>query len=52
MKNPNEEPRGGSVIWLMAVLVIALSAKVDSTAANIAILALTTYAIRAGNSRQ
>ncbi|OZG63075.1 hypothetical protein BLEM_0340 [Bifidobacterium lemurum] len=52
MHNPNEEPRGGSIIWLMAVLVIALSAKVDSTAADVAILALTMYAIRAGISRQ
>ena len=47
MLNRNEEPRGGSVMWLLTVLVIVLATKVDSTVADIVVLALATYAMRA-----
>ena len=35
MRMNDEGPRNGPMVWLMAVLVIALAAKVDTTAADI-----------------
>ena len=48
MRNRNGEPRGGSVIWLLAVLVIALAAKVDTATADIVVLGIALYAVNAG----
>ena len=31
MLNRNEGPRGGFMVWLMAVIVVSLAAKVDTT---------------------
>lgn len=50
MRGPKKEPRGGSRIWLMAVIVISLSAKVDTTTADVVILVIGGYAMLA--SRQ
>jgi hypothetical protein len=48
MHNLEEEPHGGSaMLWLMAVLVIVLSTKVDSIAADIVMLAIAGYTMRA-----
>ena len=48
MHNLEEEPHGGSAtLWLMAVLVIVLSTKVDSIAADIVMLEITGYTMRA-----
>ena len=44
-------PRGGLVVWLMAVIVISLAAAMHPIAADIAVLSLTAYAISA-HSRQ
>ncbi|NMN01871.1 hypothetical protein [Bifidobacterium panos] len=50
MRNLGEEPRGGSNIWLMAVIVICLAPSVDSTMADIVVMALAVWTMR--NSRQ
>ncbi|MCH3975281.1 hypothetical protein [Bifidobacterium tibiigranuli] len=50
MRNLDEKPHSGSMLWFMAVLVIVLAAKVDSTVANCVILALAGYAIRTDNA--
>jgi hypothetical protein len=48
MRNLEEEPHSGSaMLWLMAVLVIVLSTKVDSIAADIVMLAIAGYTMRA-----
>ncbi|MFR0021390.1 MAG: hypothetical protein ACLRVA_07870 [Bifidobacterium longum] len=44
-------PRGGLVVWLMAVIVISLAPAMHPIAADIAVLSLTAYAISA-HSRQ
>ena len=51
MLNRNEGPRGGLVVWLMAVIVICLAPAMHPIAADIAVLSLTAYAISA-HSRQ
>ena len=45
MRKPEKGPRGGLVVWLMAVIVM------HPIAADIAVLSLTAYAISA-HSRQ
>jgi hypothetical protein len=46
-----KKPRGGLVVWLMAVIVISLAPAMHPIAADIAVLSLTAYAISA-HSRQ
>jgi hypothetical protein len=46
MPQKNEEPHGGSMLWLLAVLVIVVAAKVDSTVADIATLAIAGWAMK------
>ncbi|OZG61932.1 hypothetical protein BLEM_1241 [Bifidobacterium lemurum] len=45
MRANNKGPRNGSMVWLMAVIIIACSAKMDSITADIALLALCGYAM-------
>ena len=45
MRGPKKEPRGGSRIWLMAVIVICLAPAVHPIAADIAIMALAIWAM-------
>lgn len=47
MRKPEKGPRGGLVVWLMAVIVISLAPAMHP----IAVLSLTAYAISA-HSRQ
>lgn len=49
MRMNEEGPRGGPMVWLMAVLVVALAAKVDATAADITVLAIGAYAMATHN---
>lgn len=49
--NQKKGPRGGLVVWLMAVIVISLAPAMHPIAADIAVLSLTAYAISA-HSRQ
>lgn len=49
MRMNEEGPRGGPMVWLMAVLVVALAAKVDTTAADIPVLAIGAYAMASHN---
>jgi hypothetical protein len=42
-----KRPRGGLVVWLMAVIVISLAPAMHPIAADIAVLSLTAYAISA-----
>lgn len=51
MRKPEKGPRGGLVVWLMAVIVISLAPAMHPIAADIAVLSLTAYAISA-HSRQ
>ena len=46
MRVNEEEPRGGSNIWLMAVIVICLAPSVDSIVADIVIAALAVWTMR------
>ena len=43
-------PHGGLMVWLMTIIVVSLAAKVDTATANIVVLAISGYAMRA--SRQ
>ena len=47
MRKPEKGPRGGLVVWLMAVIVISLAPAMHPIAADIAVLSLTAYAISA-----
>jgi hypothetical protein len=47
MRKIEEEPHSGSMLWLMAILVIVLSTKVDSITADLVMLALAGYTMRA-----
>ena len=51
MRKPEKGPRGGLVVWLMAVIVISLAPAMHPIAADIAVRSLTAYAISA-HSRQ
>lgn len=51
MLNRDKGPRGGLVVWLMAVIVISLAPAMHPIAADIAVLSITAYAIRS-HSRQ
>ena len=46
MRKWDEEPRGGSHIWLMAVMVICLAPAMDGIAADITIMAIAIWAMR------
>ena len=50
MLNRNKGPRGGLMVWLLTIIVVSLAARVDTTTANIAVLAIGGYAMCA--SRQ
>ncbi|WP_165777216.1 hypothetical protein [Bifidobacterium primatium] len=45
MSRMDEEPRDGSMIQLLTVLVIVMSAKIDSIAADAICVGLATYAM-------
>lgn len=45
MRRMNEEPRLGSLMQLLMVLAIVLSAKVDTITANVICLILTVWAM-------
>ena len=51
MRDSGKGPRGGPIIWLMAVIVVCLAPAMHPIAADIAVLSLTAYAISA-HSRQ
>ena len=51
MRNLGEGPRGGLVVWLMAVIVICLAPAMHPIAADIAVLSITAYAVTT-HSRQ
>lgn len=51
MLNRDKGPRGGLVVWLMAVIVVCLATAMHPIAADIAALSITAYAIRS-HSRQ
>lgn len=40
MRNLGEGPRGGLMVWLMAVIVVSLAAKVDTTTADVVVFGL------------
>lgn len=46
MRKLDEEPRGGSHIWLMAVIVICLAPAMDNIAADITIMAIAIWTMR------
>ncbi|WP_288920679.1 hypothetical protein [Bifidobacterium pullorum] len=46
MRNSEEGPRGGLVVWLMVVIVVSLAARIDTITADIAVLSITAYVIR------
>ena len=46
MRNSEEVPRGGLVVWLMVVIVVSLAARIDTITADIAVLSITAYVIR------
>lgn len=41
----DEEPRGGSHIWLMAIIVICLAPTMDSIVADIVVTAIAVWAM-------
>lgn len=45
MLNRNEEPRGGSMMECLMVIIIVMSAKVDTITADIICAGLTVYAM-------
>lgn len=49
MLNRDEGPRGGLVVWLMAVIVICLAPAMHPIAADIAVLSITAYAVTTHN---
>ena len=46
MRVNEEEPRGGSKFWLMAIIVICLAPSVDPIMADIVITALAVWTMR------
>ena len=46
MRSLEEEPRGGSSIWLMAIIVICLAPSVDTTVADIVVTALAIWTMK------
>lgn len=53
MHIPKKGPRGGPMVWFLAVLVIALSAKIHPITADIVVLAICLHAMRTDqNSRK
>lgn len=46
MRKLDEEPRGGSPIWLMAIIVICLAPAMDNVAADITIMAIAIWTMR------
>ena len=45
MLNRDKGPRGGLVVWLMAVIVVCLAPAMHPIAADIAVLSITAYAV-------
>ena len=45
MRKPEKGPRGGRVVWLMAVIVICLAPVMDPIAADITVTALAVWAM-------
>lgn len=45
MLNRNKEPRSGSHIWLMAVIVVCLTPAMDHIAADIVIAAIAVWSM-------
>lgn len=45
MREGNEGPRGGPMVWLMAIIVICLAARIDTITADVILLSLTAYAV-------
>jgi hypothetical protein len=45
MRKPEKGPRGGLVVWLMAVIVICLAPVMDPIAADITVTALAVWAM-------
>ena len=48
MRDSGKGPRGGPIIWLMAVIVICLAPVMDPIAADITVTALAVWAMRNG----
>ena len=46
MRSLEEEPRGGSIIWLMAIIVICLAPSVDTTVADIVVTAQAIWTMK------
>ncbi|WP_163232541.1 hypothetical protein [Bifidobacterium aerophilum] len=45
MRNLDEEPRSGSMLWYMTVIMIIVSTRIDTVAADCICMALTAYAM-------
>ena len=45
MRKPEKGPRGGLVVWLMAVIVISLAPAMHSIAADIVVMAIVIWAM-------
>ena len=45
MRDSGKGPRGGPIIWLMAVIVICLAPVMDPIAADITVTALAVWAM-------
>lgn len=45
MRNSGEGPRGGLVVWLMAVIVICLAPAMHPIAADIVVMAIAIWAM-------
>lgn len=48
MRMGNKGPRGGLIIWLMAVIAVCLAPAVHPIAADITVTALAVWAMRNG----
>lgn len=51
MRNWEKEPRGGPMVWLMAIIAVSLAPAMHPIAADIAVLSITAYAVTT-HSRQ
>lgn len=45
MRNPDEEPHGGSMLGYLTVIIIVMSAKIDPITADVICVGLTVYAM-------
>ncbi|MBM6700283.1 hypothetical protein H7U32_08260 [Bifidobacterium pullorum subsp. saeculare] len=46
MLNKDEGPRGSLMVWLMAVIVVSLAARIDTIVADVLVLVIGAYAMR------